>query len=143
MIYAHQWSDLGEDKIPRWPSKIDEPRPIEIEISSWVGISIGAKHVMLRIAEQENAWWCEDRNDWMILSCDSHKRGFSMSADVYSEQQAIEMAIYFLRDVMKVNAQTHVIERDYHYYLSTIKAAVFVGPSPGAVEAGGEEGGGA
>jgi len=133
VIYAHNWEYVGDERIPRWPSKINEPRPIKIDINSWRGISIGAKHVMLRVDEEENSWWSDSENSWVHVSCDSSNRGFSMSADVYTEDQAIELAIRFLRDVMSVTQETHVIEYPNLDYQIQIQRAVFASaPEPPA-----------
>ena len=54
VIYGGKWEELGDERIQRWPSKIGDKRPLKIKLSSWVGVSIGAKHVYLEIEEEDN-----------------------------------------------------------------------------------------
>ena len=68
MIHLHtnDWDDLGENRIRRWavagdfekgvPPEIAGKRPIDVEISSWVGTSIGAKHTYVEVTERDNEW---------------------------------------------------------------------------------------
>lgn len=107
MIFTGDWEILKGERIRRWPSQIGEVRPIKIDINSWVGISIGAKHVMLKIEEEDNAYWCEDKNCWVHIYSDTTARGISMEANVYTDKQAEELAIFFLKNVVKVTPETH------------------------------------
>ena len=124
-IFTHNWEILKGERIPRWPSQTGEPRPVTIEISSWKGISFGAKHVNLRVEEAKNQWWCEDENAWVQISCDSEADGRSMTAAVYTQEEAKQLAVFFIKHVMKATPQTTVIEEDYHDYLDGIRKAVF------------------
>ena len=101
-IYAHTWEDLGEQRIRRWINdlekseqvnlQINDPRPVRVEILSWKDQCVGAKHYTLNIKEEDNQWWSEKENAWMDITIDSRKRGFSLSADCYSREEAIELA---------------------------------------------------
>jgi len=108
-IYAHDWKILGEDRIQRWPSKIGEKRPIKVEISSWIGISVGAKHIKVNVEEEENQWWCEDENAWVTLSCDAERGGYSLKAEVYTEEEAIKTAKYFILLIAGKGRKNHTV----------------------------------
>lgn len=96
-MYAHEWEILKGERIPRWPSKIGELRPINVDITSWLGISPGASHYYVEVREKFNMWWCEDENCWVELSCDSGNKGYSMKADVFTLSEAVNMAINFIK----------------------------------------------
>jgi len=125
MIYGHSWSMLKGERIRRWPSQIDEPRPVRVEITTWKGMSIGAKHVNLCVEEEKNMWWSEDDNDWVQLSCDSESDGMSLRAAVYTQEEAEKLAIFFIKTIMKATPKLTIIEEDYHDYLPGIKRGVF------------------
>jgi len=107
---AHDWNVLGkEERIRRWPSKIGEKRPLRVEITSWVGISIGAKHTYVKVKEANNGWWCEDENCWVELSCDSEKGGYSLEASVNNEDEAVALAKHFVELVAGKKRKNHDI----------------------------------
>jgi len=106
-IRTHDWGILKKERIRRWPSKIGEKRNLRVEITSWVGISIGAKHIYVKVEEQDNSWWCEDENAWVELSCDAEKGGYSLTASVTSEDEAITLAKYFVELVAGKRRQNH------------------------------------
>ncbi|MFA5166833.1 MAG: hypothetical protein WC449_06110 [Candidatus Paceibacterota bacterium] len=103
MIYAHDWNILNGERIPRWPSKIGDLRSLVVTITSWIGVSIGAKHVSVRVEEEKNQWWSEEQNDWVILSCDHGNRGYELRAEVYSNEEAKKVAKYFIKIINKNN----------------------------------------
>jgi hypothetical protein len=112
-IYAHDWSILGEDRIPRWPSKIGEKRPITVRISTWIGTSaIGARHYNVSVEEEVNQWWCEKENAWVELSCDPSKSGVSMSASVLSRSDAEKLAKFFVDLVIK-DSNDYIVRNPY------------------------------
>lgn len=93
ITYTNNWDMLkGEERIRRWPSKIGDKRGLTVEISSWCGISIGAKHIYLKIKEEDNMWWCEKENCWVRVSCDSEKGGYSLEADLLTNDEAVKLA---------------------------------------------------
>jgi len=96
-IYTHDWNYIGDERIPRYPSKIGEKRPIHVDINSWIG-SIGAKHWYVTVKEKNNMWWSERENAWVEISCDSEKEGYSLDkASVMTVEEAVELAIAFLK----------------------------------------------
>ena len=96
-IYAHDWDIIGKDRIRRWPSKIGEKRSLSVTITSWVGISIGAKHTYVHVEEQKNQWWSEKENAWVELSCDSKKGGYNLRADCMNLKEAVKTALFFVK----------------------------------------------
>lgn len=99
-ILAHNWDILNGERIRRWPSKSDS-RVIRINITTWKNIDLGAKHYDVDIEEEPNQWWCEEKNAWVELSCDSYKQGYSFKAKVMSKEQAdnfVEFCIKFIQD---------------------------------------------
>lgn len=94
---AVDWHILkDEQRIRRWPSAIGEKREIRVTITTWKGVSIGAKHWTVHVEEQDNAWWCEDENAWVTIQCDSERRGYSLRAEVLSKQEAVKLATDFV-----------------------------------------------
>lgn len=87
---------LGDDRIRRFPSTIGEKREIRVEITTWKGISLGAKHYDVSVVEQENSWWSESENAWVHINEDSEKRGFHLNAGVLTEEQAVKVAKMFV-----------------------------------------------
>lgn len=110
MSWVDSWKDLGKERIARWPTKIGEKRPVKVKINSWVGISIGAKHTYLEIDEAKQEYWPEKENRWVEVLCSSESRGFSLKADVYSDEEAIKIAKSFLKLMFK--KETHVLQWD-------------------------------
>lgn len=108
-IFAHDWNILKGERIPRWPSKCGEKRPLRVEINSWIGICPGAKHYYAKVREEDNQWWSEDENAWVQLSCDSARGGYSLEADVMTEEEAIELAKYFVLLVAGKRREHHEI----------------------------------
>jgi hypothetical protein len=102
MLYAHDWEILKGQRIRRWTNnlkrqeqvkpQVEDPRRVTVTLSSWVGTSPGARHYYVKIEEEQNQWWCEDRSTWVKLSCDSTSNGFSLRADCYSPEEALELA---------------------------------------------------
>jgi hypothetical protein len=111
-IYAHDWEILGDERIPRWPSKTNEKRKLKVSINSWVGISIGAKHYNVKVEEQNNMWWCEDKNSWVELSCDSEKGGYELEAKLLTEAEAIKVAKFFIKLVAGKDCKNHEVVWD-------------------------------
>ncbi len=111
MSWVKTWDDLRTDeRIPRWPSKVGEKRPVSVKINSWVGISIGAKHTYLEIEENKQEYWSEKENCWVEVLCDSEAKGFSLKAEVYTEEEAILIANEFLK--LMFHKKTHVLNWD-------------------------------
>jgi hypothetical protein len=106
-IYAHDWNILGDDRIQRWPSKIGEKRKLRIDIRSWVGLSIGAKHIDVQISEQKNMWWSEQENAWVELSCDCSNIGYELNAKVLNEDDGIKIAKAFVSIVAGEDSKNH------------------------------------
>lgn len=96
-IHAHDWEILKGERIRRWPSASGGLREIRVEISSWVGMSAGAKHTNVTVVEEDNQWWCEDENAWVSLSCDAERGGYDLRASVFTKEEAIKVAKHFLR----------------------------------------------
>jgi len=96
-ILAHDWDILGEERIPRWPSKTGEKRKIKINISTWVGtLATEAKHYDVTVTEEANQWWCEEKGAWVELTCDDHQVDYSLSATVLSHAEAMKVAQLFV-----------------------------------------------
>ena len=111
-MYAHDWNVLKGERIRRWPSKIGDKRGINVDISSWVGISIGAKHVNVEVAEEHNQWWSEEDNAWVDLSCDAERNGYSLKASVYTNKEAIKVAKFFIRLIVGEHKENYEIRWD-------------------------------
>lgn len=109
-IIAHDWKILGDDRIRRWPSKIGEKRGLKIDIRSWVGLSIGAKHVDVKISEQKNMWWSEEQNAWVELTCDSENTGYEIDAKVLNEDEAIKITKFFVNLIAGEDSKNHDIK---------------------------------
>ena len=88
-ISTGDWGILGDDRIRHWPSETGDKRPLKVDISSWVGISAGAKHVKVIVAEAENEWWCENENAWVRIYTDTESGGYEMTANVLTNEEAI------------------------------------------------------
>lgn len=109
-LYAHEWEVIGgPERIARFPSKIGEKRNIRVEITSWIGLSIGAKHHSVNVEEQRNSWWSESENAWVELSCDSQNRGYSMRAEVLTEEEAIKLAKHFIKIIAGSKRLLHTV----------------------------------
>lgn len=109
-IRAHDWEAIGsKERIPRFPSKIGEKRNIRVEITSWVGTSIGSKHFYVQVEEQNNSWWSESENAWIELSCDSTKAGYSMYASVMTKDEAIKLAKYYIEMIAGKDLANHTV----------------------------------
>lgn len=112
-LYAHDWSVLGDDRIRRWPSP-DEPRGLRVEITTWIGTSLGAKHFYAKVKEEDNQWWSEEENTWVELSCDSEKGGYDLRADCMTRQEAEEVAKFFVHMIQRNNPdQKYDITKDF------------------------------
>ncbi len=111
-ILAHDWEILGdEDRIRRWPSQIGEKRGLKVRLYTWVGTcAIGATHFSVSIEEQNNMWWCEERNAWVELTCDLERSGISLSASLSKQEDAIKVALKFI-EITGVK-ETHEISWD-------------------------------
>ena len=112
ILYAHDWGVLGEDRIRRWPSE-DDDRGLTVEVTSWIGVSVGAKHFYAKVKEENNQWWSEEKNCWVELSCDSEKGGYSLKADCMTHKEAEEVAEFFVKMIKKNNPkQPYYITKD-------------------------------
>jgi hypothetical protein len=109
-ISTGDWGILRGERIPRWPSKIGEKRPIRVEINSWVGISIGAKHVNVNVAEAENMWWCEEENAWVRIYTDSESGGYEMRSKVLTEEEAVSLALAFVTLIAGKGRKHHTVD---------------------------------
>lgn len=94
MMTTSDWGVLGNDRIPRWPSKIGEKRKIRVDISSWIGTSPGAKHTYASVVEENNQWWSESENTWVEIYSDSSKSGYSAKGDLMTEVEAVAFALF-------------------------------------------------
>ena len=123
VIYAHDWGILGEDRIKRWQegpyqcrekrgkgrSVWQEKRPVKVQITTYIGtIAINASHYYVKVEEAKNQWWCEERNAWVELSCDT-SYGYNLSANVYTQQEAIQVALRFLETVCGPKRDHHTV----------------------------------
>ena len=108
-IYQHDWRGIDTPYIMRWPSKIGEKRPLKINISSWVGMSAGARHVYAEVTEEDNEYWSEENNAWVSVSCSSEASGYHLKADVYTEKEAVRIALTFVEIVAGRHRTEHVI----------------------------------
>lgn len=112
VIYACEWDDVDDERIRRWPSQIGEKRPISVKINSWVGISIGAKHVYAEVKEDDQAYWSESKAAWVYVSRDSEKSGYSMRAEVMTEKEAIAIAKTFVDLIAGKDLRNHEVQWD-------------------------------
>lgn len=96
MILAHHWAFLKNARIRRFPNKTGDKRDLNVTINSWIGTSPGAKHYYAIVEEEKNSWWCEAENAWVQLSCDGESSGYSMSAEVLTESEAVTVALFFV-----------------------------------------------
>lgn len=77
----------------KWPSPDPkETRGISVRISSWEGIGIGAKHWNVRVEEEDNSCWSEEEGSWVREYGSLHLQGLHMTANMLSEQAAIDVA---------------------------------------------------
>ena len=108
-ISTDNWEILGADRIRRWPSQIGEKRPLKVNIDSWVGLSLGAKHVNVRVEEAENMWWSELENAWVRIYTDTESTGYEMKAKLLHESEAIKMAKAFILLVAGKDRANHIV----------------------------------
>jgi hypothetical protein len=108
-ISTSDWGILRGERIPRWPSKIGEKRTIRVEINSWVGISIGAKHVNVKVEEAENMWWCEEENAWVRIYEDAENGGYELRAKVMTDEEAVKTAIAFVKTIAGPGRKNHTV----------------------------------
>lgn len=101
-ISTGDWDILGDDRIRRWPNE-DDPRRIKVDIHSWVGASPDAKHVDVRVSEEENTWWSESEQSWCTIYSDSSARGYELEAKVMTRKEAEEFAHYAVEFIKKAN----------------------------------------
>lgn len=93
----------GEDTSRRWPVDAtpphpDDPRPVEVSITSWVGTSPGARHTYLEIKEADNPVWDEEAGGWRKCWDDRRMKGAYIHLDVYNAAQAWKIA----RSIIKI-----------------------------------------
>lgn len=97
MMICHDWGILGQDRIPRWPNENDARR-IDVHIFTWKGTVVTcAKHYSVHVQEQLNQWWCEAKNCWVELSCDSGNRDHSLRAECLHRTDAVKLARSFIQ----------------------------------------------
>jgi len=108
-ISTNDWGILKGKRIPRWPGKIDDKRGIKIEISSWVGTSIGARHTYVKVSEEDNMWWCEHEKAWVKIYTDTQSSGYSLEANVFTEQEALKIAKYFIELIAGKECKNHYL----------------------------------
>ncbi len=90
----------------RWPNDVC-PRPVKVEISSWVGRSAGAKHYYARVTEENNPIWdsrpetigkrAGEPRGWTCPWEDEEGEGRSFrDDDLLNEQSAISWATHII-----------------------------------------------
>lgn len=98
-----------EERIPRYPSKTGEKRPLRVRIDSWVGTSaIGAKHYYADVQEGPQQWWCEADNVWLEFDTYGANQGIHMRAAVLDEATAIRVALAFVKAAFPDLSQHHI-----------------------------------
>lgn len=101
----------GEERIPRYPSKIGEKRPVRVTITTWIGTSaLGASHYSVHVRDDENSWWCESENAWIRGYGTGLHDHLSLSATTYSDSAAIELAKVYVEK--NFDLKTHEIVWD-------------------------------
>jgi hypothetical protein len=108
------WGDLKEFRIPRWPSKIGEKRPLVVEITSWVGISAGARHYYAHIKEHEQCWWDNEDNRWAVVSGED-SRDFKVDVDAPRREAAIKIAKAVVKAILSLDDPEAGIEHSVEW----------------------------
>lgn len=113
-ISTGDWGILGDDRIRRWPGTWGGKRRINVEWSSWVGVSPGARHIDVNVTEEDNQWWSENENAWVSIYSDSTATGYDLRAKVYTESEAEEVADFFVEFIKRNNKDTeYKISKQY------------------------------
>lgn len=108
-ISQGDWDDVDFPRIPRWPSKTGEKRPLRVYISTWVGTSPGARHMYAEVKEKENEYWSEKNNTWVDVSCSTESKGYYLKADVFTLKEAVEIATKFVEMIAGKKRIHHVV----------------------------------
>lgn len=111
-IYTGDWEILGGDRIRRWPSTDDE-RTIKVTQRSWVGLSPGAKHIDVRVEEEDNQFWSESENAWVTIYGDTGARGYRFEGDVMSREEAEAFEEACLAIIQANKDQLYRVSRDW------------------------------
>lgn len=93
-ISTGDWDILNGKRIRRWPGgSWSGYRCLTVKIDSWVGISMGATHTYLNIKEEDNSWWCEEKDAWVNIYGDNSGTGMRVKADLLSTEDCINLTI--------------------------------------------------
>ena len=90
---------INPNKSDQIKLQMDDPRPVSVKISSWVGVSPGAKHFTLVISEHKQMYWSDEDNCWCTVSKDTTSGGFEARLECYTEQQAKTLATAILNEI--------------------------------------------
>jgi len=84
------------DLIMKWPDS-NEPRKVQITVSTWRGLAVGAIHWKGEVREEDNHVWIEDRKKWNEYSGHKNALGRLYQNDTCSsEEEAQEYIKYIL-----------------------------------------------
>ena len=111
-ISTRDWDILQGERIRRWPGSWGGARKIRVDINSWKGLSLGAKHWNVTVTEEDNQWWCEPENAWVEIYRDSEKSGYSLTAAVFTPEEAAKVTKQFVAIILaagKENGTDHEI----------------------------------
>ena len=109
IITTNDFGILDGEKIKRWdqnPTK-DDPRPVSIQITSWVGQCPGATHYTIDIAESKNYYWSESENAWVSIMSSDLEDGISARVSLTSKEQSIKIAKSLIKQMFGDNLEGH------------------------------------
>lgn len=106
------WSLLGGPgklRTMRFPSLTGEKRTIYVRVSTWVGTSVGARHIYVEVKEERNQYWSEIEEAWIEIESSSETSGYYLKADVYSEREARKIAMTFITMIGGKDLERHEV----------------------------------
>lgn len=87
-------------------------RKVIASISSYRGISIGAKHFYANLREDDNPIWDTTVNGWRCCWDDPEGRGLELEQSVFTRKEAEEWIVETFRD--KFSTKTHkLVDRNW------------------------------
>jgi len=113
MIMGGYLADIPKPHRRKFPG--DHPREVRVRLTSWIGISPGAKHWYVDIKEEDNYLWDEAEHSWRIAWDDKKGQGPSERAE-FAGLDARDQALRWIRKMVRErysNKSLWKVERDY------------------------------
>lgn len=121
--YILRWPHF---KYKDWKTAFDPEHPdsrrINVKITSWVGTSAGAKHIYVTVEEEENMYWCEEKNAWLMPFAHSDVTGYSFKGEVLTDKEALDFAKQCCKIIL--NSVGADFKNKKHYKISWNKSRI-------------------